>query len=252
MTDQTPPSRKPFFSAAAAMTPAVLDRGTANPDAVFYVSNLSVSKPDGSLLINPFSFSLKEGERLMISGASGCGKSTITRAAHNLWPWSSGTIGIRPDVRTLIIAQKPHLPLTTLRNIVCYPESGSEFSNEDVAAALTKAGLGRLVADMNDEAKDGAYWERLSGGEKQRISFARILLHKPTLLMLDEVTASLDIKSQDELYRALLNDLPDSTMISISHRTELAQYHNRLAVIENQEFRFTPTAPGPRTALTPA
>lgn len=252
MTAQTPPSRKPFFSAAASPTPAALDPSIVNPDTVFCVSNLSVSKPDGSLLINPFSFSLKEGERLMISGASGCGKSTIIRAAHNLWPWSSGTIGIRPDTRTLIIAQKPHLPLTTLRNIVCYPSSGSAFSDEDVTAALTKAGLGQLATDMNDESKNGAYWERLSGGEKQRISFARILLHKPKLLMLDEVTASLDIQAQDELYCALLRELPGCTMISISHRTELAQYHNRLATIENKEFKPASSLSSSRPVPAPA
>lgn len=207
---------------------------------VLTISNLSVTRPDGALLIKPFSWTLDAGERLMISGASGCGKSTILRAAHGLWPWGSGHINTNADISKLIIAQKPHLPLLSLKGIVCFPNFMDKYDDDDVACAMTKAGMGRLIPEMNDKNKDGAYWERLSGGEKQRISFARILLHKPDLLMLDEVTASLDVKAQGELYSTLIAELPQTTIISISHRAELAQYHTRHAVIEDQEFKFLP------------
>lgn len=242
MTNQT----AAHFSAASAAAPA-----SHNYDTLFRVADLSVSKPDGSLLIKPFSLDLKLGERLMISGASGCGKSTILRAAHNLWPWSKGTVNINTNIKTLMIAQKPHLPLTTLKGIVCYPSFTDKFNDDEVITAMDKAGLGQFVAEMNDTDKDGSYWERLSGGEKQRISFARILLHKPDLLMLDEVTASLDIKAQDELYSTLLKELPNITMISISHRAELAQYHNRHAAIENQEFKLVSQELAPESCFNP-
>ena len=201
---------------------------------VFAISDLSITRPDGSLLIKPFSLEMKSGERLMISGPSGCGKSTVLRAAHGLWPWGTGRIEIDPQARQLIVAQKPHLPLTNLKGIVCFPDFTDQFNDDDVAAAMTKAGLGQLIGDMNDNSKDGKHWQSLSGGEQQRISFARILLHRPSLLMLDEVTASLDIKAQNELYSTLLRELPDSVIISISHRKELEQFHNRHATIENQ------------------
>lgn len=206
----------------------------AQNDIVFAVRDLCVNKPDGELLIKPFSFELREGDRLIISGPSGCGKSTVLRAAHGLWPWGQGQIEINPQVNQLIVAQKPHLPLINLKGIVCFPDFMDEHSDEDVAAALTKAGLAKLTPHMNDNEKDGSFWQSLSGGEQQRISFARILLHRPSLLMLDEVTASLDIKAQNELYSTLLRELPDSVIISISHRKELEQFHNRHAAIENQ------------------
>ncbi|MFN3827697.1 MAG: ATP-binding cassette domain-containing protein [Micavibrio sp.] len=205
-------------------------------EAALSITDLSVTRPDGTLLIKPFSLTLNAGDKLMIAGPSGCGKSTILRAAHGLWPWGSGLIETGNHVKKLIVAQKPHLPLLTLKGIVCFPDFQDQYSDDEVAAAMEKTGLGKFAADMNNKDKDGSYWERLSGGEKQRISFARILLHKPSLLMLDEVTASLDIKAQDELYTALVNDLPDCALISISHRAELARYHNRHAAIDNQTF----------------
>jgi putative ATP-binding cassette transporter len=211
----------------------------------FRITDLSVNKPDGSLLIKPFSLALQAGERLMISGPSGCGKSTILRAAHGIWPWGSGQIEIDENARKLIVAQKPHLPLTSLKGMICFPKFMEHHTDDAVADALNKAGLCQFISDMNDTTKDGSFWERLSGGEKQRISFARIFLHKPSLLMLDEVTASLDVKAQDELYSMLLKELPDSAIISISHRMELAQYHNRHAVIENQSFKFRLPEPEP-------
>lgn len=207
---------------------------TQNDDIVFAVQDFSVNKPDGSLLIKPFSFELKAGDRLMISGPSGCGKSTMLRAAHGLWPWGSGRIEIAPLAHQLTVVQKPHLPLINLKGIICFPDFMDKHSDDDVATALTEAGLTQLIPHMNDNEKDGSFWESLSGGEKQRISFARIFLHKPSLLMLDEVTASLDIKAQNELYGTLLRELPDSVIISISHRKELAQFHSKLATIENQ------------------
>ena len=206
------------------------------------IKDLQINRPDGALLINPFSLTLSPGDRMMISGPSGCGKSTILRAAHGLWLWGNGQIETNPDMRRLIIAQKPHLPLTSLKGIVCFPDFAASHSDEDVAAALTAVGLEKNIPDMNDDSKDGSYWERLSGGEKQRISFARALLIKPDILMLDEVTASLDVKAQDELYGILLKKLPDTILVSISHRPELQKFHNRLASIDKQTLTVTSLA----------
>lgn len=213
-----------------------ITRCVAPSPHLLQIKDLTVKRPDGGLLINPFSMDIQKGDRLMISGPSGCGKSTILRAAHGLWPWGSGHISTDKDIRKLIIAQKPHLPLLNVKGIICFPNAESKHSEDEVASAMEKVGLDFLIPDMHDRQKDGAYWERLSGGEKQRISFARILLHKPQLLMLDEVTASLDIKAQDELYGTLIKELPDTAIISISHRAELAKFHNRHAKIEQKSF----------------
>ncbi|QQG37255.1 MAG: ATP-binding cassette domain-containing protein [Micavibrio aeruginosavorus] len=229
----------PLSSFTSATQPPITARKNQDVEGLA-IHELSIDRPDGTRLIEPFSVHLKAGDRLMISGPSGCGKSSILRAAHGLWPWGSGTIETAAAARKLIIAQKPHLPLTTLKGIVSFPDFSSRHSDEAVAAALEKAGLGNLTPHMNDGTKDGSYWERLSGGEKQRISFARALLLKPDILMLDEVTASLDIKAQDELYQAVLETLPQAIIVSISHRMELERYHNRHASIENRYFLLKP------------
>ncbi|MCM2344445.1 MAG: ATP-binding cassette domain-containing protein [Alphaproteobacteria bacterium] len=234
----TTTSLQPFTS--ATQNPITIRRIPAMQGMV--INDLSIYRPDGTPLIEPFSLILQPGDRLMVSGPSGCGKSSILRAAHGLWPWGSGTIGIGESLRKLIIAQKPHLPLTNLKGIVSFPDFSHQHDDEAVATALKKAGLGNLVPDMNDSAKDGSYWERLSGGEKQRISFARALLLKPDILMLDEVTASLDIKAQDELYSAVLDTLPQAIIVSISHRMELAKYHNRHASIQNLKLSLQDAA----------
>lgn len=211
------------------------------------IHDLSINRPDGTLLIKPFSLELKPGERLMISGASGCGKSTIILAirGHSLWPWATGKVEMNPTLGELTIGQKPHLPLTTLKGIISSPDFAHQHTDEEAAAALQKAGLGMYATDMNDESKNGVFWEKLSGGEKQRLGFAAIFLLKRKILKLDEVTASLDAKAQDELYKAVVQGLPDCVLISISHRMELAPYHNRHAVIENQEFVFRNPHPVP-------
>lgn len=235
----TTPSLQSFTS--ATQNPIIIQR--VPPMRGMVINDLSIYRPDGTPLIEPFSLILQPGDRLMISGPSGCGKSSILRAAHGLWPWGSGNIGLGESMRKLIIAQKPHLPLTNLKGIVSFPDFSHQHDDAAVATALKKAGLGNLVPDMNDNTKDGSYWERLSGGEKQRISFARALLLKPDILMLDEVTASLDIKAQDELYSAVLDTLPQAIIVSISHRMELAKYHNRHASIENRKFSLKDTFP---------
>lgn len=223
-----------------------------NPDGGrLMFDNLKILRPDGDMLIEPFSFMLKAGGRLMISGPSGCGKSTILRALRGLWPWGSGTVTIDPKLRTLIVVQKPHLPLTSLKGIVCFPDHEKDYSDDAVVAALTKAGLGNLVSQMNDPAKDGSYWERLSGGEKQRVSFARAFLLKPAILGLDELTANLDSAAQDELYSTVLREMPDAIIISVSHRMELLKYHTQHAEIGNKKLALHDLNPPPPPAGTP-
>ena len=116
------------------------------------------------------------------------------------------------------------------------PAPPERVPDSDVRAALEDVGLGRLASEL--DAEDN--WpQRLSGGEQQRLAIARALLLRPDWLFMYEATASLDPDAEAELYGLLRRRLPDTTIISVAHRTAVAQFHD--AAIE---FRRLPGQPG--------
>jgi putative ATP-binding cassette transporter len=122
-----------------------------------------------------------------------------------------------------LLPQRPYIPIGTLRRAATYPDAADSKSVEEVAEAFKRVGLEHLV----DKLEEDAPWDQtLSGGEKQRVAFARILLHKPDIVVLDEATSALDPKSQMRLME-LLTDQPKMTLLSIGHRPELESFHTR-------------------------
>jgi len=209
------------------------------------IKDLLLTNPvTGAELVKPFSMTLQSGDRLVLTGVAGSGKSSLLRVLGGLWDHKSGEITVQNDARILCVPQKPYLPLTALRGVICYPGDAADFTDTQIADALTAAGLERLLPDMDNEEKDGAYWARtLSGGEQQRLAFARIFLHKPDVLMLDEVTSSLDPAGEQEMYSRLIERLPDTTIISIAHREKVMTFHTMHAHIEKQTLRIVRQMP---------
>jgi putative ATP-binding cassette transporter len=173
---------------------------------------------------------ISPGEAVVINGPSGSGKSTLFRAIAGIWPFGDGEISLPKDARVLFLPQRPYLPLGTLRRAVCYPENEAQFSDAEVTAALQAAGLGHLAPRLADSDSWG---QRLSGGEQQRLSFARAFLLRPDWLFLDEATASLDPEAEQELHKTLKRSLPGLTMLSIAHRPAVTQLHDRVLRMEN-------------------
>jgi putative ATP-binding cassette transporter len=120
------------------------------------------------------------------------------------------------------LPQKPYLPIGALKHAVCYPDDISQHSDDSVVDALRAVGLGHLVADLE---RSENWAQVLSGGEQQRLAFARALLYRPDWLFLDEATASLPEGDQDALYRLLKERLPGTTLVSVGHRESLAEHH---------------------------
>lgn len=217
--------------------------------------NLSLGLADGTTLFSGFSLTLEPGDRLMITGPLGCGKSSILRAALDKWEHGSGAIETPERAQILCLTQKPYMPLTSLKGIVTYPRPAEQYDDAAVAAALEQSGMGHLAADINDKSKDGSYWQsRLSGGQQQSVVFARAFLQKPPVLMLDEATSAMDAASQERFYGMTVAQLPDSIIISISHRPEVMKHHTLHAEFVNRTIRVQPIAagrPGPKPE-TPA
>lgn len=193
-------------------------------------------------LVEPFSLTVKKGERLVLTGERGCGKSTLIKAISGLpGITAAGEILVPANARTLDVPQKPYLPDIPMRGVLSYPDKAGGHTDEEMEEALKLVGLGNYAYTIKDETTTGAAYSRqFSLGEQQAIIFARILLYKPDILYLDEVTASLDKKSRMSLYQLLLDKLPDTTIVSIAHNEEVIPLHDRHAHIENKQMTIGP------------
>ena len=203
------------------------------------IDDLSLALPDGRALARVDHLAFAAGEPTLLVGPSGSGKSTLFRAIAGIWPFGRGAISEPAAARVMLLPQRPYIPIGPLRDALAYPGSAAAFSDEALRGALTDVGLPALI-DKLDESDN---WQmRLSGGEQQRLAIARTLLAAPNWLFLDEATASLDEKSEADLYRAIARRLPETTLVSIGHRSTLAAFHKR-------RIALTPQIGGPATIM---
>ncbi|WP_156963696.1 ABC transporter ATP-binding protein/permease [Muricoccus aerilatus] len=186
--------------------------------------DVQVAFSNGSVVIAEATAEIRAGERVLVKGESGTGKSTLFRAFAGIWPWGSGEIFMPPRDATMFMPQRPYLPLGTLRGALSYPKPPETVTNEVASAALSRVGLSHLE-DKLDE--DGRWDQMLSLGEQQRLGFARLLIQKPRWIFMDEATAALDEENQDAMMRLVVDELPDSALISIGHRPGLEAFHER-------------------------
>jgi putative ATP-binding cassette transporter len=209
-----------------------IQRGESEGDAILSLNDLSVTLDDGTAVVGEAEVVIEAGERLLVAGESGTGKSTLVRAIAGLWPWGGGSVNFHPDRRLFMLPQKPYVPSGTLRRATAYPAAAEDWTVEQVGEALSKVGLDHL----KDKVEEEAPWDQtLSGGEKQRLAFARLFLHKPDIIVLDEATSALDEKSQDKLMALMTKELPGATVISVAHRAELEAFHSRKIVLERRK-----------------
>jgi putative ATP-binding cassette transporter len=193
--------------------------------------DLSVTLDDGTAVVKDAEVAIEPGERVLVAGESGTGKSTLVRAISGLWPWGAGTVQVQKGAKMFLMPQKAYVPTGTLHRAATYPAPPEEKSRKEVAEALKKVGLGHLVDRVEEE---GPWDQTLSGGEKQRLAFARIMLHKPDIIVLDEATSALDPDSQDKLMKLLSDELKATTIVSVGHRPELEQFHDRKITLERR------------------
>ena len=190
---------------------------------------LALGLPDGRPLLRVDDFTVAAGERVLVTGPSGSGKSTLFRAVGGIWPFGDGVVRVPDGADVMLLPQRPYLPVDTLRASVSFPAAPGTFSDADIEAVLRAVGLPALAGRLDAVALWG---QQLSGGEQQRLAFARALLHAPDWLFLDEATASLDEESEAALYRLLAERLPAVTVVSIGHRSTLAEFHGRRVRLE--------------------
>ena len=218
---------------AAAITPPVVEVVSGERGRAFTINGLKVRLAGGEPIVDAEYIVFPAGVSVLVTGPSGSGKSTLFRAIAGIWPFGSGRVMVPEGAKVMLLPQRPYFPLTTLTEAIGYPAEAGTFDGGSVAEAIVAVGLPELVEQLEEEA----HWNRiLSLGEQQRLAIARVLLHAPDYLFLDEATASLDEPAEAILYRLLQDRLKGMTIISIGHRSTLGAFHHRrVELVANEE-----------------
>jgi vitamin B12/bleomycin/antimicrobial peptide transport system ATP-binding/permease protein len=227
------------FSEAMVKTKEVAKRNAletrtqAAPELV--VEDVEVRLPDGTVLLADVDLAIRQGESVVLRGPSGSGKTTLFRVLAGLWPFGRGHIGVPKGARVLFLPQKPYLPVGTLKDVLSYPDVAEQHSDEACREVLKACGLVALTPRLLEQAN----WSlMLSGGEQQRLAFARALLYQPNWLFLDEATSALDDAAEAQMYGLVRARLPAAAVISVAHRPAVAAMHQRQLVIDAESRRL--------------
>jgi putative ATP-binding cassette transporter len=204
-------------------------------DGTVSLTSVEVRSPSGDVLVSPLDLHLDPGDTMVITGVSGTGKTTLLRSLAQLWPYTTGKMKC-PLEKTMFLSQLPYVPLGDLRAVVSYPSEPGDIKDEDLQTVLAKVALGHLVIRLN-EVQDWA--KVLSPGEQQRIAFARVLLHRPQAVFMDEATSALDEGLEFTMYTLLRRELPETIVVSVSHRPTVEQHHEQqLELLGGGEWRL--------------
>jgi putative ATP-binding cassette transporter len=222
----------------------------AQPQAginALHTTPLTISLPNGDVLLADTSLNAAAGDTVLIRGPSGCGKSTLLRVLAGIWPHVTSPTHDRrgepitygPVVlaeRSVFMPQRPYFPEGTLRQALTYPDSAEHYTDEALKNALYDALLPHMVNDL-DVA--GHWTQQLSGGEQQRLALARVLLKRPRWVFADEATSALDEAAEKTLYEKLLTMVREEGggLVSIAHRPSVASHHETV-------WQFVPAPEG--------
>jgi putative ATP-binding cassette transporter len=191
-----------------------IERVRASEEKITF-ENLTIVSPAGSAALDPPRLEIAPGERVLIMGEPGVSLTTLFRAIADLWPWGSGRIAIPAAQEILFMPQRPYMPQGTLREALTYPSPATAFDDQDLIAACKSVALARLPPELDRSAN----WDNeLTSEEAQRLAFARLLLHKPRWICIDEALDSLDETDRQTILAIFDHELAGSAVINLGRR----------------------------------
>ena len=176
------------------------------------IENLAVFLPDATVTLSKSVVELAPGERMFIVGAPGAGKTSLFRALAGLWPRGSGRIALPRGGAVMFMPKRPYLPEGSLREALAYPEAAEKFSHEAYEVSLVRLGLGRLLPDLDRRSR----WEQeLTDSEQQALAFARLRLHEPSWVVIDEALEAIGPEAQDAVFDLFAKELSRTAVLCI-------------------------------------
>src|SRR3990167_107022 len=194
------------------------------------INNFTLSLPNGTVLLSNLNLNFYAGSSYLLCGPSRLGKSTLLRALAGLWPFYQGEIYRQKNKSMFFLPQKPYFPIGSFKEALIYP-GNQDIGIDIIHDTLLQVGLTKFQHSL-DEIKD---WEKeLSLGEQQLVAFARLFLHKPDIIFLDESTSALDEEKECFVYKAMRKFLPQAALISVGHRSSLRQFHENIITLTSE------------------
>jgi putative ATP-binding cassette transporter len=188
---------------------------------VIRLEKLCVEAPRGQVLLDGANAEVNVGERVAIAGRAGTGRTMLMRVLAGIWPFGAGHIEEPPSENMLFLSQQPYWPIGSLRDAVSYPSASDAFSDEQIREALRLFELDALAERLDEEEP----WEqKLSAHQQQRLAFARVLLHEPAWILLDDATSNLDEATEARAYELLTERLPRAALIAVAERPGVLPY----------------------------
>ncbi|ERI13866.1 ABC transporter ATP-binding protein/permease [Brucella sp. RRSP16] len=183
-----------------------------NDDDRLTLDNVSIAAPDQCLKLSRKAFSVKPGERVLVTGGTETQRTLLFRALGGLWPWGEGRIGMPAGDGVAFMPRAPYFPPGNLKGVIVYPLDIKKFSEQDLENVLRRAGLERLATSLDHAAR----WDRvLTDDERQCIAFARLILQKPQWIVIDGALDGLDAEAYDRIRDMLNTELKDAAVIHL-------------------------------------
>lgn len=195
------------------------------------VRDLCIANADGQIIIEHLDFAIERGEHVLIAGDPAVTIS-VFKAVAGLWPWGKGEVLLPHDHNIVFMPQRPFLPAGTLQSVLSYPAPADVFDVRALHYALECAGLCWLAPRLNDVD----VWDRvLPMRAQQRLAFARVFLHRPFWIFMEEATDAFDARGEESMMDMLRRELPNATIITISFHPGMERLHDRKLVLQRLE-----------------
>lgn len=210
--------------------------------------DVTLAEPDQRILAAGLSLNIQKGERVLLTGDQHAA-AILCKVVAGVWPWGRGRIEV-PAEPLALLPQRPYMPPGSLRHALLYPKAPAQADDATLADMLRRVGLEYLSPQLDAEME---WSQTLAPGDLQRIGFARLLLHRPAWILIDQATDGMDEQSELALMHVLAELLPEATILAVGHHAgqngfftrhlQLQRSEAGMVLLQEEPTTVTPQAP---------